>query len=417
MGYFGRLGNEGAAGSLLSDTMDAVRREAERMEVCDSIVTMHSIAGGTGSGLGSRVTEEIREYFPKQFILACAIAPFGNGDTPLQHYNSLLCLSHLYPVVDGLVLASNADMARALQSHAMKSANSSSSASPAMSFAGINTYLSACLADVLAPTKLAPTFRQMEQADRARMQLSTSSTPVSITAPPSSLLASSSLHELISSVCPLPAYKLMEIWSSAGLGASASAQHVDPRAQWQPGWKACAETLKRCVPGDEEFFLNDGSNTDMQARPALTYRPATIGYTVYARGDSPSDPLSSFLPHLRTRLSSLFPGVSWNPHLMDVLSTELPRMAWRETRGRGSLEKLREERPAGVESTRSLAVAVNRVRTAHSLLPSVRKARVLLENKAYVHWYTRYGLEESEMTEAIDAIEGVIKDYESCDAK
>jgi hypothetical protein len=63
------------------------------------------------------------------------------------------------------------------------------------------------------------------------------------------------------------------------------------------------------------------------------------------------------------------------------------------------------------ESIRSLAICANRARTPRTLIPVVRKARLLLDNRAYVHWYTRYGMELSEMADAIDAMENIIVDY------
>lgn len=35
------------------------------------------------------------------------VAPFSHGETPLQHYNSLLCLHHLQTQADGIILFQN----------------------------------------------------------------------------------------------------------------------------------------------------------------------------------------------------------------------------------------------------------------------------------------------------------------------
>lgn len=373
MGYVGRTASEGAAGSLLANTLDAVRREAERMDLFDSIVLMHSLAGGTGSGLGSRITEEIRDEYAKQFILSVCLTPFGTGDTPLQHYNSLLCLSHLYPVVDGIIMASNADVSRALHSQSLKPGPSAVSAAPVMSFAGINTYLSACLADVLAPTKTVPTFREREEAESTRIR-GNEGEPVTLrtSAHGVPLLAQTAIHELVNSVVPMPAYKMMEIWSSAGMGQSSSAQRFDPNSPSHPTWQSCMSALKRFVPSDGGARL---------------YDPRAIGYAVYARGDSHLDPVANAAADLTTRFRKLFPHVTWNPYPLDLIATELPRMSWADPRPPSALEAIRQEtRVTNSESTRSIAVCVNRSRTPHTLAPVVEKARTLLNNKAYLHW-------------------------------
>ena len=56
---------------------------------------LHSLCGGTGGGLGSRVLEAIREDYQLQHVVSGVVAPFSSGDTPLQHYNALLSLTSL----------------------------------------------------------------------------------------------------------------------------------------------------------------------------------------------------------------------------------------------------------------------------------------------------------------------------------
>ena len=58
-------------------------------------IVVHSLAGGTGSGLGSHLVEKLRETYPLAHVLSVAIAPHTCGDCPLQHYNSLLSLASL----------------------------------------------------------------------------------------------------------------------------------------------------------------------------------------------------------------------------------------------------------------------------------------------------------------------------------
>ena len=62
---------------------------------CEGTILIHSLTGGTGSGLGSRLLEEIRDAFPMAHVVSVAIAPHVSGDSPLQHYNSLLSLASL----------------------------------------------------------------------------------------------------------------------------------------------------------------------------------------------------------------------------------------------------------------------------------------------------------------------------------
>ena len=58
-------------------------------------IVLHSLTGGTGSGLGSHLVESIRDAYPLAHVMSVAIAPHISGDSPLQHYNSLLSLATL----------------------------------------------------------------------------------------------------------------------------------------------------------------------------------------------------------------------------------------------------------------------------------------------------------------------------------
>lgn len=45
-----------------------VEREAEGSDSLEGFILTHSIAGGTGSGLGSFVLEKLNDRFPKKII-------------------------------------------------------------------------------------------------------------------------------------------------------------------------------------------------------------------------------------------------------------------------------------------------------------------------------------------------------------
>ncbi len=94
LGYYGRGGDSGMA--LVERTMDTFRLE---METCDSYrgcLLLHSLCGGTGSGLGSRLAEEIRdELGGGSYLISGTVLPFSIGELPLQNYNAALCLTRV----------------------------------------------------------------------------------------------------------------------------------------------------------------------------------------------------------------------------------------------------------------------------------------------------------------------------------
>ena len=75
--------------------MEALRKEAEQSDFFLGTVMTHSLAGGTGSGLGSRLLEEYRDSFSKAYLMTVSVWPSMCGDTPLQHYNTCLSLAHI----------------------------------------------------------------------------------------------------------------------------------------------------------------------------------------------------------------------------------------------------------------------------------------------------------------------------------
>lgn len=58
-------------------------------------------------GLGSFILEQLRDDYPLAYIFSVAVAPFSLGETPLQHYNTLLCLSWQQTYSDAVLLFQN----------------------------------------------------------------------------------------------------------------------------------------------------------------------------------------------------------------------------------------------------------------------------------------------------------------------
>jgi len=55
--------------SKVHDTLlDMIDREADGCDSLEGFVLCHSIAGGTGSGLGSYLLEQLTDHFPKKLI-------------------------------------------------------------------------------------------------------------------------------------------------------------------------------------------------------------------------------------------------------------------------------------------------------------------------------------------------------------
>lgn len=131
----GGAGNNWAQGysageRIYEEVMEMVDREAEGSDSLEVIVLhvllndahrdgiqgfmlMHSIAGGTGSGLGSFLLERLNDKFPKKLIQTYSVFPNAQeGDVVVQPYNALLTLKRLTNHADSVVVLDNGALAR-----------------------------------------------------------------------------------------------------------------------------------------------------------------------------------------------------------------------------------------------------------------------------------------------------------------
>lgn len=59
---------------------DLVRREVERCDRLSGLMAVMSVAGGTGSGVGTYLTQRLRDAYPTSFILNHLTWPYGSGE-------------------------------------------------------------------------------------------------------------------------------------------------------------------------------------------------------------------------------------------------------------------------------------------------------------------------------------------------
>jgi tubulin gamma len=87
------------------DIMDMIDREADGSDSLEGFMLLHSIAGGTGSGLGSFMLERLNDRFPKKLIQTYSVFPNtqDGDDIVVQPYNSLLSMRRLTQNADSVV--------------------------------------------------------------------------------------------------------------------------------------------------------------------------------------------------------------------------------------------------------------------------------------------------------------------------
>ncbi|KAI9748267.1 MAG: hypothetical protein M4579_007270 [Chaenotheca gracillima] len=112
-------GNNWAAGyasgeSVHEEILEMIDREADGSDSLEGFMLLHSIAGGTGSGLGSFMLERLNDRFPKKLIQTYSVFPDTQsaGDVVVHPYNSLLALRRLTQNADSVVVLDNGALSR-----------------------------------------------------------------------------------------------------------------------------------------------------------------------------------------------------------------------------------------------------------------------------------------------------------------
>ncbi|CAH1788254.1 unnamed protein product [Owenia fusiformis] len=163
---------------LLGIATEAIRKEVERCDSFSGIVMVHSISGGTGSGVGAHLSEILRDEYPLAYQLSCVVAPHATGESPLQHYNSLLCLSWLQRFSDSIMFFQNDDILYRLNKRLKSDGRS-------VSFNDMNLHIAACMAGVMLP--------------------------VDSVTPKCGMSIGMEPWEMIRSICPIPTTKFIHI--------------------------------------------------------------------------------------------------------------------------------------------------------------------------------------------------------------
>lgn len=115
----GGAGNNWASGfsqgeKLQEEVFDIIDREADGSDSLEGFVLCHSIAGGTGSGMGSYIMERLSDHFPKKILQTYSVFPNQDeiSDVVVQPYNSLLTLRRLTSCADCVVVLDNTALNR-----------------------------------------------------------------------------------------------------------------------------------------------------------------------------------------------------------------------------------------------------------------------------------------------------------------
>jgi len=93
---------------VATQAIERVRKQIEKIDYLYGFNIISSAAGGTGSGVGSRLNEELGDIFKTIPVVHIVILPFEAGEVAVQSLNSILSLSHIIQNdLGGTIIARN----------------------------------------------------------------------------------------------------------------------------------------------------------------------------------------------------------------------------------------------------------------------------------------------------------------------
>ena len=95
---------------------ERVRLAAEKCNSLQGFFFMHSLGGGTGSGLGSYILGDLEDEYPSVFRFSTCVFPSQDDDVITSPYNSMLALNELIKHADCVLPVDNQALFNIVQS-------------------------------------------------------------------------------------------------------------------------------------------------------------------------------------------------------------------------------------------------------------------------------------------------------------
>ncbi|EHB17758.1 Tubulin delta chain [Heterocephalus glaber] len=331
--------------------MNLIQKEVEKCDSLNGFFIIMSIAGGTGSGLGAFLTQHLHDHYSNALKMNQIIWPYGTGEVIVQNYNSILTLSHLYRSSDALLIHEN-DTIHKICAKLMNIKQ--------ISFGDINQVLAHQLGSVFQPTY------SVEGSFHYRRN---------------------PLGDLMENLVPHPEFKMLGVRNIPQMSENSL-----PYSTFT--WAGLLKHLRQMLISNAK--MEEG--IDWQVRPPLPGLPplgkmsqnreqhfnTSLANLVILRGkDVQNANLEGFKdPALYT---------SW-------LGPDEAFTVWKTQRAFSRYEK-------------SAALVSNSQFFVKPLDTIVGKAWNMFASKAYVHQYTKFGIEEEGFLDSFTLLEQVVASY------
>eukprot|EP00041_Stephanoeca_diplocostata_P019620 m.426201 g.426201 ORF g.426201 m.426201 type:complete len:497 (+) comp21353_c0_seq5:613-2103(+) len=373
--------------------LDMVRREAELCDTVAGFVLPMSVAGGTGSGVGTLLTQQLRDEYPRDTIMNQVVWPFSAGEVIVQNYNAMLSLSRVYRASDAVVLFENDSMNEICARIGCMSGRSRGIAKVNVSLDAINSEIARHMAGMLSSARAVETSSPQQlppSSDVAGRHLdgnAGSATEGSFRW----LKRPTGLREIAGSLCSHPDYKLLTV--------RCLPQMPDAHKAFSNyTWPRLVKTLRQMQVA--VWPCEEGVNWQAKPRP--------VGHDVHhpeggaALSDANNRAISNLLV-LRGRDSNKYNAdivTQFNDATLYTRWYPQPLKMWVS--------------PHTLDQHPMTATLVSNSRCMWKPLDHVtKKAWRMYQSRAFLHQYTSYGIGEDEFIDSFVQMEQVIKNYKS----
>lgn len=326
--------------------MNLIQKEVEKCDSLSGFFIIMSMAGGTGSGLGAFVTQNLQDQYSNSLKMNQIIWPYGTGEVIVQNYNSILTLSHLYRSSDTLLVHEN-DAVHKICAKLMNIKQ--------ISFSDINQVLAHQLGSVFQPTY------SVEGSFHYRRN---------------------PLGDLMENLVPHPEFKMLGVRNIPQMSENSLAYSTFT-------WAGLLKHLRQMLISNAK--MEEGIN--WHVRPPVSGLPT----------------LSKEL-HFNTSIANLVILRGKSVHTADLGGFKDPALytSWLEPDNAFSVWKTQR---AFSKYEKSAALVSNSQFLVKPLDMIVGKAWNMFASKAYIHQYTKFGIEEEDFLDSFTLLEQVIASY------
>ncbi|GLC45041.1 hypothetical protein PLESTB_001462300 [Pleodorina starrii] len=359
---------------ILDQLYDGIRREAEECDGCPNFLLLHSLAGGSGSGMGSRVLEHLRAAFPRATVAAASVAPRAAGDTPMQSLNAVMALSFLQAYADVVLMFSNQDLMDACQRTSVAALLPGGSVGGSGSGSGSGS--GGGLADInrLVAHNLTGFLWPLNGAD--------------------ALGGVGRIRDAVCTVAADPCTKLLETWTVH------SHANVPVSGLWADSLRSLGSLMPRAdsLRGNAPI-TTAGAMLLARGYPAAAVPPSGAGgdhselLGAYIKSLGPQGAAPTLAPDASLVLRCGQAGIA-----RGEVARKAPAAAAAGAAGAGSASS------GSKAPGPSLTVLSNRSSVIGLLEGTVQRALALCDAKAYLHWYARHGCSSEAVREAAHSL-------------